>query len=301
MTLIRWANGESNPHRSHLIRLLQVVQAQYRQPLLEALDLEFPDIRALLKNEASEQISPHFFAEVIDVLTTTAENLRFWRITDMVLRQALIQLDPYRLGMSIQVVQCVPPGEGKKVRSIRTTRGRGASPWTDDLEHDILFLGLESLSGYTVEMRRTIYEPDLSKQTIIPIVRDEYEASAAAHPIRYEGRIGGCLLASSSQVNHFSQQRLALLTTFSDLIALALESTDFYPIDQIDLRLMPPPKRQRPVIATFRQRVTEKIQDAAHCGEHLSTAEAERQTWKEIERELLAMAQHEPANNFLDS
>jgi len=139
MTLIRWANGESNPHRSHLIRLLQVVQAQYRQPLLEALELEFPDIRALLKNEASEQISPHFFAEVIDVLTTTAENLRFWRITDMVLRQALIQLDPYRLGMSIQVVQCVPPGEGKKVRSIRTTRGRGASPWTDDLEHALGF------------------------------------------------------------------------------------------------------------------------------------------------------------------
>jgi transcriptional regulator with XRE-family HTH domain len=133
MTLTRWANGQSNPHRSHLIRLLQVVQAQYRQPLLEALELQFPDIRSLLKEETSEQIPPHFFAEVIDVLTTTAENQRFWRITDMVLRQALIQLDPYPLGMSLQVIQCMPPGEDKKIRSIRTTVGRGTSPWTSDL------------------------------------------------------------------------------------------------------------------------------------------------------------------------
>jgi transcriptional regulator with XRE-family HTH domain len=301
MTLTRWTNGESKPHRSHLIRLLQVVQAPHRQPLLEALELQFPDIRALLKDETPEQISPHFFAEVLDVLTTTAENQRFWRIIDMVLKQALVQLDPYRLGMSIQVIQCVPPGEDKQVRSIRTTIGRGTSPWTGDLEHDILFLGLESLSGYTVEMRRTIYEPDLSRQPIIPVVRDEYEVSAAAHPIRYEGRIAGCLLASSRQVNHFSQQRLALLTTFSDLIALALASADFYSIDQIDLRLMPPPKKQRPVIATFRRRVTEKLQEATYCNEHLSTADAERQAWKEIERELLTMARHEPADNLSDS
>jgi transcriptional regulator with XRE-family HTH domain len=298
MTLTRWANGESKPHRSHLSRLLQVVQAPHRQPLLEALELQFSDIRSLLKDETPEQISPHFFAEVIDALTTTAENQRFWRITDMVLRQALVQLDPYRLGMSIQVIQCMPPGEDKKVRSIRTTIGRGTSPWTGDLEQDILFLGLESLSGYTVEMRRIIYEPDLSKQSTIPVVRDEYEMSAAAHPIRYEGRIAGCLLASSRQVNHFPQQRLALLTTFSDLIALAIDRADFYPIDQIDLRLMPLPKKQRPVIATFRQRVTEKLQEAAHCGEYLSTADAERQVWQEIERELLAMARHEPADNF---
>jgi GAF domain len=150
-------------------------------------------------------------------------------------------------------------------------------------------------------MRRTIYEPDLSKQGTIPVVRDEYEVSAAAHPIRYEGRIAGCLLASSRQANHFSQQRLSLLTAFSDLIALALESTAFYSIDQIDLRLMPPPKKQRPVIDTFRQRVTSKLQDAAYCNEHLSTADAERQTWKEIEQELLAMARQEPSDNFSDS
>jgi transcriptional regulator with XRE-family HTH domain len=298
MTLTRWANGESHPHSSHLIRLLQVVQAPHRQPLLEALELQFPDIRSHLRDEASEQISPHFFAEVIDVLTTTAENQRFWRITDMVLRQALVQLDPHRLGMSIQVIQCVPPGEDKKIHSIRTTAGRGTSPWTGDLEHDILFLGLESLSGYTVEVRRTTYEPDLSKQGTIPVVRDEYEVSAAAHPIRYEGRIAGCLLASSRQIDHFSQQRLALLTTFSDLIALALGNADFYPIDQIDLRLMPSPKKQRPVIATFRQRVTKKIQDAASCSKHLGTADAEYQTWKEIEQELLEIAQHEPSDSY---
>lgn len=302
MTLTRWASGESNPHRSHLIRLVQVVQAQYRRPLLEALELQYPDIRSLLKEDSSEQISPHFFAEVIDVLTTTAENQRFWRITDMVLRQALAQLDPHRLGMAIQVIQCMPPGNDGKIRSIRTTTGRGTSPWTADLEHDVVFLGLESLSGYTVEMRRTIYEPDLNRQGTIPVVREQYEVSAAAHPIRYEGRIAGCLLASSTQADHFSQQRLALLTSFSDLIALALDNKDFYPVEQIDLRLMPPPKKQRAIIASFRQRATKKIQDAAYRGEHLGTSDAECQTWKEIEKELLEIARYESSDNsFSDS
>jgi hypothetical protein len=274
MTLTRWANGESHPHRPYLLRLVQVVQPQHRQLLLEALELQYPDIRPRLKDALSEHISPHFFAEIIDVLTVTAENQRFWRVTDMVLKHALAQLDPHHLGMAVQVIQCMPPREDGKIRSIRTTTGRGTSPWTIDLEHDILFLGLESLSGYTVEMRRTIYEPDLRKQGTIPVVRSDYEMSAAAHPIRYEGRIAGCLLASSTQADHFSQHRLALLATFSDLVALALDSRDFYSIDQIDLRLMPAPARQRPVIVDFRHRVTRRIQAAAQRGEHLGTADA---------------------------
>jgi len=31
MTLMRWASGESNPQRPHLIRLLQVLQPRHRE------------------------------------------------------------------------------------------------------------------------------------------------------------------------------------------------------------------------------------------------------------------------------
>ena len=37
MTLSRWANGESNPQRPHLVRLVQVLNPLFRDDLIEAL------------------------------------------------------------------------------------------------------------------------------------------------------------------------------------------------------------------------------------------------------------------------
>ncbi len=45
MTLNRWVHGDSQPQRSHLLRLLQVVQPQHRVELLEALEESYPDIQ----------------------------------------------------------------------------------------------------------------------------------------------------------------------------------------------------------------------------------------------------------------
>ncbi|HEV2654985.1 MAG TPA: GAF domain-containing protein, partial [Ktedonobacteraceae bacterium] len=156
-------------------------------------------------------------------------------------------------------------------------------------EHDVLFLGLESMSGYATEVRHIVSDADLRKNKSFPSYQDEYELSAAAHPIRFEGRIAGCLLASSTQVDYFTPARLSLLTTFSDLIALAFDKSDFYSPQQVELRLMPKPKVQRPILATFRQRVTEKFQQAMYQQKQLSNAEIELQAWQDIESELLTM------------
>ncbi|TMC18508.1 MAG: hypothetical protein E6J33_06530, partial [Chloroflexi bacterium] len=106
MTLTRWATGESNPQRSHLIRLVQVVQLQYREELLEGLEAAYPDFQSWLKDDSSEHIPSEFFAQLLDIRTTTTETLRFWRISDLILKQVLAQLDPNQLGMSITLVQC---------------------------------------------------------------------------------------------------------------------------------------------------------------------------------------------------
>jgi len=275
MTLLRWANGESRPQRAHLIHLIQAVHPSHRSELLDALEQQYPEIQTWLIEDSSDQIPSDFFSQVLNVRTMTTESLLFWRISDMVLKQALEQLDPNHLGMAIKLIQCMPPiSPQNKIRSLRERAGKGTPPWTADLEHDVLFLGL--------------VDDDLRVSQTFPVLKEQYEISAAAHPVRLEGRIAGCLLASSTQPSYFSQQRLNLLITYSDLIALAFNKDEFYPPSCLELRVMPPPEIQRPKIATFRQRVTAKFQQAMYQRHPLSNPEIELQAWQEIEAELLA-------------
>ncbi|HCI78771.1 MAG TPA: hypothetical protein DHW02_03690 [Ktedonobacter sp.] len=294
MTLIRWANNESNPQRPHLIRLVQVLQSNHRDAILSALAEQYPDMSSWLKDDSAEHVPSWFFAQVLNVRTTTTDSLLFWRMSDLILKQALVQLDPNNLGMAIKLIQCMPPSKDGKIRSIRERAGRGTPPWTADLEHDVLFLGLESLSGYATESRHPVYSGDLRKSQTVPSYRGEFEMSAVAHPIRLEGRIAGCLLASSTQEDYFSQQRLTLIAAFADLIALAFDKNDFYPANLIELRFMPRPEVQQPVVATFRERVTKKFQESMYEQHRLSNQEMEMLVWQEIEQELMNM----PADAF---
>lgn len=287
MTLSRWANGESRPQRPHLINLLQVIQPAQRQELLAALKVQIPEVEAWLAEDASEQIPADFFSHVLNLRTTTTESLRFWRLSEVVLKQALAQLDPHNMGMAVKLIQCMPPSLGGKIRSLRERAGKGTPPWTADLEHDVLFLGLESMSGYAAEVRHIMHDNDLRKSKNFPVFQGEHEMSAAAHPIRFEGRIAGCLLASSAEPEYFTPSRLNLLETFSDLIALAFDRNDFYAPHLVELRAMPTPEVQRPILATFRQRVTARFQEAMASRQQLNNNEIELRVWQEIEAELL--------------
>jgi GAF domain-containing protein len=151
----------------------------------------------------------------------------------------------------------------------------------------VLFLGVESLSGTAVETRHVASNDNLRTNKNNPSVQDAFEVSAAAHPIRLEGRIAGCLLASSTQEGYFSQQRLSLLATFSDLLALAFDKHEFYPIEQISLRVMPTPDIQRPILAGFRDLATLKFQEVTHRHEQKSNAAIELLAWQELENRLL--------------
>ncbi len=287
VTLSRWASGESKPQRPHLIHLLQVVHPDRRQELLEALEQQYPDIQSWLTEDTTERIPSEFFAQVLNMRTSISESLRFWRISEIVIRQALAQLDPNNLGMAVKLVQCMPPSANGKILSLRERIGKGTPPWTADLEHDVVFLGLESLSGYAVDLRHGVINEDLRTSRTTPAVKDDYEVSAAACPICFEGNIAGCLLASSTQAHYFSQQRLSLLSTFSDLVSLAFDKTDFYAPSSITLRVMPPPSVQRPMLTTFHQRVTTRFKQSLLAGEHLSSTEIEAQVWQELEQQLI--------------
>jgi len=291
MTLSRWASGESNPQRPHLVRLVQVVSPQYRDDLIEALETAYPDIHSLLREENPDHVPSEFYADLLSIRTTTTESLRFWRISDLVLKQFLLQLDPNQLGMSVTIIQCMPPASrhGDKIRSLRERVGKGTYPWTADLEHISLFLGLESLGGYTSEARHIVNVDDLSKDKLLPAYQDKYEVSAAAHPIMLGGRIAGCLSASSTQVGYFTQQRQALLMSFSDLASLAFDKSEFYDPKLVELRVMPKPDYQRPIIDKFRQRVSQTLMTATYQRLRMANQEAEQHVWSEIENDLLSL------------
>ena len=287
ITLTRWANENSHPQRSHLTHLVQLVPPQYRTELLEALESDYSGIRSWQNEEPPNQIPSDFFAHVLNARATVMESLRFWHITDMVLKQVLAQLDPNQLGMSITLAQCSPPSLNRQIRSLRERMGRGTVPWTADLEHLSTFLGIETLAGYVVQYQRSASVEDLSKDTLLPAYQSEYEVSAAASPIRLDGRIAGCLIASSTQLNYFCQDRLAMLNTFSDLISLAFDKHDFYPPEYIQLSVMPSPEKQRPHLARFRQRVTQVLVEAARNQHHLTNIQAEQIVLHELEETFL--------------
>ncbi len=289
MTLMRWANGESTPQFPQLLRLVELVHPEMRNEFIEALKQNYPSITSSLQENITDAVPSEFFADLLTVRSTTSDAQRFWRISDLVLSQVLRQLDRHNQGMSITLVQCMPPTQEHdfKVYSLRELVGKGTFPWATDLEHLALFLGAKSLGGYVTETGRPSSIVSLENEKLTSAYQSEFEVSAAAHPIMFGGRVAGCLLASSSKVAYFSQERMALLATFSDLVALAFEKNDFYAVDRIELKVMPAPEIQRPIIASFQQRVAQAHVTAAQQHHRMTVQEAQQQVWREIEAEFL--------------
>jgi transcriptional regulator with XRE-family HTH domain len=289
MTISRWAKGTSNPQRTHLSRLIQAIQSQNREELIAALEFTYPDIKSWLKDEVSELIPAEFFAQILSVRTTTADTVRFWRLSDLLLKQALMQLDPHQYGMSITLAQCMPPSphRNNKIVALRERSGKGTYPWSADLEHLAIFLGMESLGGYAAETCHIVSVDDLGQYKLLPAYQTEHEVSAAAHPIMLGGHIAGSLTASSTQPGYFTQARQALLMAFSNLASLAFEKDDFYPPEMIELRVMPKPEYQRPILAKFRYNVSKTLTSTVHQRLPMSNLEAEQLVWRDIEEALL--------------
>lgn len=288
ITLTRWVNHESNPRPQNLRQLLAALP-KYRDILLELISEEFDGFGDTIEEDSSREIPAAFYSRVFDARATTSDTLRFWSITNLILQQALGQLDPGRLGMSIIVVRCMYPGQDKKIRSLRESVGMGTPPWNGNLEQSAMFLGAESLAGFVVSSCRSAAIQNLEEdQSLLPSQKVGDERSAAVYPIMYAGRIAGCLLVSSTSVNYFlSQSRLSLIKTYADLVALAFEPEEFYELEDIELRVMPSHAEQKPYFANFRQRVAREMTRASSINRPINTIQAEKLVWMQLEQELL--------------
>ena len=295
ITLTRWVSGESEPRAQNLRHLLSVLP-QYRDRLVELLKNERGSaefVNSASDDGSSGEIPAEFYARVFVARATMTDNLRFWSTCNLILQQALGQLDPDRQGMSIWVVKCMPPsGPYKKVRSLREVVGQGTYPWSGNLEQQAMFLGAESLTGNVVTLCRPGIVQNLDEENnLMPTSRVDFEKSAAIYPILCSGRIAGVLLISSTQYNHFLlQTRTALAQSYADLIALSFDSEDFYAPEDIALGVMPTHKEQKLYFAKFRQLITDTMIAAASRHRPVSNIEADQIVWQRLEEELLQLS-----------
>ncbi len=291
ITLNRWISGESIP-RTHNLRQLLNALPLYRDQLADLIKQEpsFEDFTSSPQEDHLGDISPDFYTKVFATRSSSTPNLRFWSMSNLILQQALLQIDPDRLGISIWIVLCMPPsGPNRKVRSLRETIGLGNPPWKGNLEQKAMFLGAESLAGNVISLcRPSIIENLDDEHSQLPISRVEYEKSAAVYPILYAGRIAGVFLVSSVQYNFFfTLARSHLIQRYADLVALSLDPEDFYASEDIALWVMPSHREQRPFFANFRQRVANIMIDASLNNHYVNNIEADRIVWQQLEDELI--------------
>lgn len=292
ITLTRWVNGDSDPRPQNLRRLINVLP-QYREQLRGLLKEESDfseEETALEPSQPAKEISSEFYAHVLQARASTSENLRFWSTCHMILHQALRQLDPGHLGMSISVIRCMPPsGPYNKVRSLRESVGVGTPPWPSNLEPTAVFLGAESLICNVVTLcRPTIFQDIEHEHLITPTVHQEYEQSTAAHPILFAGRVAGILQVSSTQKNFFlSRVSTDLIQSYADLVALAFDPQEFYVPEQIALSIMPSPEDQKASLAKFRQLVFQLMREAAQKNQLVNNTQADLLVWQKLEDEFL--------------
>ncbi len=205
----------------------------------------------------------------------------------------LAQLDPNRSGITTVVAKCTPQTDkDQKVHSLRETAGRGTPPWPTDLEKHSVLLGAESLAGYTVATGHPATIQNINEgKSLLPTYSTEFAISQTAYPILRSGDIAGCMVISSTQPHYFTPVRLALVADYAALLNIAFDEADFYPLTDIDLRIMPSYELQESYLASFRSRVAEVMLEMTRKPKPVNFHQAEEMVWQQIEQELLDLAQ----------
>ncbi len=291
ITLIRWSNDESKPRLKSLQRLLAILP-QHHDLLQRLIEEEFKDFSSLVNQETHKQTSlsipPELFARVLHTVTTLPKSLLFSSISDLILQQAINQLDPQRLGLAVIIACCMPPSVNGKVQSLRERVGRGTPPWASSLEQQGLLLGAESLAGHVVSFCRIESNLRLKDDSgTAPGYRGPWEESATAIPILHLGKIAGSLLVSSSQPDYFTSERCALIGQYAELLFVVFDPEDFYEPAQIELKVMPSPDIQFPHFATFREQLMQTMRQAQKDQQPMTLVQAEQVVWRQIEQDLL--------------
>lgn len=290
ITLTRWVKGYSKPRLRHLHQLL-IVFPEHRETLRELVEKDFEGfvVSPADMKGISEEIPAEFYARVLNTHAHTVASLHSWSVGGLILRQALLQLDPNRVGMVVTVLQCMPPASNGKIRSLHGGMGVGNPPWTQEWIHSPVLAGAESLSGYALTVGRQVVSQDTqADQGYFPVrYHSPWTRSAAATPIVCNTRVIGCLYVCSTQPGYFVPSRLKLLQNYAELMELAFNSEELYEAGTIELGIIPPFCVLEEAFATFQQRVVEATKESVRRQQFLTRSQVEQKVLQQIEQELL--------------
>ena len=290
-TITRWVEGKAEPRIQNLKRLPEVFPA-YQEQFTELIQAELapnlPPLPVPAVDRSEDKVRAEYFARVLSIYATVSGPFRAWSIRNLILQQAIEQLDPDLTGLEIALVQCVTPAKREQqVRSLCERIGTGSAPWENGGEWRLLFMGAESLLGWTFRQGEpAVVQDTLHKQWPLPVRPGLHEQSAVAWPLQREGKLAGCLLVRSTQKDYFSQARLSLIEIYANMVALSFHDKEFYTLSQIALEEMPMPSQQQEFISIthFRERISHLRHQHRFL---LSETETEVLALQEIEAELL--------------
>lgn len=168
ITLTRWITGEFKPRPQNL-RLLLHLFPEYRRPFLALWSEEFGAnfVAVVTDDPVPYEISPSFYAQVMHAHRFVPRVQRFHTICDLVLPQALGQLDPNQTGMSIMIIQCTPPMQDGQVRSLYRDMRHGIYPIPYEVDQSMYFLGRGTLAGYVVSSGRPFVVRDRAERNVL--------------------------------------------------------------------------------------------------------------------------------------
>ncbi len=140
ITIRRWIKGEFEPRPQNVRRLLSALP-EHREHLLDLFSQEFEDFSEFAFDEAHQEIPSKFYTQIFQMRGSISPNQRFWSVVNVVIAQALSQLDSENLGMAITIVKCLVAARHTNIFSLRESIGLATPPWPGNLEQQALFLG----------------------------------------------------------------------------------------------------------------------------------------------------------------
>ena len=284
-TLLAWSRNTRSPDVGQLHALLKAMP-QRRMLLRTLIAEEFEDFDEERDDAPTQAALMAFSAHLLELSATVSEQSRFWSICVAVLSEALQQLDPDQLGISISIVQCMPSQAGI-VSYLREFISLGSTPWFEQVQVKTRFLGAESLAGAAVSSGSIQVITNSNQEQRLAVNLPEHAVSAAALPITYGKRVAGCFLLASTQADYFSSTaRQELIENYRAMLTLAFSPDNFYEPERIMLQTMPAFQEQQPYLSAFQQRIAATLKTAFSTNRIISYLEAQQHVCSQIAEEL---------------
>jgi transcriptional regulator with XRE-family HTH domain len=283
-TITRWIEGATP--RIQSLKKLPSIFPDYAQLFTELIQADIAPSPSYIDRPKFD-IPEEFYIRILAAYATTGGPFRSWSLRQLILEQALAQLDPDDLGIQLSIITCVPALTNQPVRSLCERLRMASPPLGHGLSWHIFFLGASSLSGWTIGRGEPGVVQDFDQGGPIPVQRGERpKKSAVAWPIQRAGNIAGCLFLASTQKNYFTSERISLAEIYANAIALSFRDNEFYPLAHMALHQMPDLfyQEERVSLQLFRRLVDALRSEHLYC---ISEAEAEVLALQQIESEFI--------------